>query len=216
MRGLIEKDFCILKQRKNFFLLMFFVCVVLAFSTEGSFIVAYMTMLFSIFALSTLNYDEFDKSFAFLMTTPINEKIYVAEKFAFALLTGGTGWFISVLITLIVSTIKQTPVSLEDFIMYLMYIPVGLLFLAVNMPVQLKYGQEKSRLVMLGMIGVIIAIGYVVSLIVPQNAVETDAIVSEVTNLSAIILLIVVYAFTAVCVGISTAISVAVMEKKEY
>lgn len=216
MRGLLEKDLCILKQRKNFFLIMFLVCGVLAVTSEGSFVVAYMTLLFSLFSLSTLNYDEFDKSFGFLMTTPINEKIYVVEKFAFALLTGGVGWIISILLVLIAGTVKQVPTSFEEFISYLIYIPTGLLFLAVNMPIQLKYGQEKSRLVMFGMLGVIVAIVYAVNLVLPQNIVDTNMLVSEVAYLPELVFVIIAYIFTAVCVGISTVISIAVMEKKEY
>lgn len=216
MRGLIEKDFSILKQRKSFFLAMFAISICLAFTTESTFVIGYLTMLFSIFALSTLNYDEFDNSYAFLMTTPIDEKIYVIEKFVFGLMLGCFSYVCSMALVLIAAVVTHINFTAEDFLSTLIFLPLGLLFLAVNLPVQLKYGQEKSRLVLMGILGVVVVIVFVLNKAADGVQVRTGEMLTKLSGMSEAALVIAFYLFTAVCVCISAGIGIAVMKKKEF
>lgn len=215
MLGLIEKDLCILKQRKNFFLMMIVVSGVLAFTTEPSFIIGYLTLLCSIFALSTLNYDEFDNCYAFLMTLPVNEKIYVIEKFVFSALLAISAFAVSVVLVTIAGIAKGQMLPVSEILSYLVCIaPLGLIFLALNLPFQLKFGQEKSRLVMVGMVSICILVVYLVEKVIPKET--TAQVVDMVENApTAVLALIGVIVFAAI-LTISSVISIAIMKKKEY
>lgn len=48
--------------------------------------VPYVTMMFSIFSLTTISYDEFDNGMSFLFTLPVNRVKYVVEKYIFGIL----------------------------------------------------------------------------------------------------------------------------------
>ena len=60
MSGLFEKDIRLIFQRKQTLAVFLVVAVIMSIAVDGSFIVAYLTMLSAIVAVSTLNYDEFD------------------------------------------------------------------------------------------------------------------------------------------------------------
>ena len=99
MRGLLQKDFCLLLQRSKVLLVMLGVGFLMGFSTEGtSFVIGYMTMLCAILAIGTISYDEFDNGYPFLLTLPITKKTYVYSKYVFCLLTNLVGWVISIVI----------------------------------------------------------------------------------------------------------------------
>ena len=83
MRGLLQKDLCLLVQRSRILLVMIGVGILMGFSADGSFVIGYLTMLCAILAISTISYDEFDNGNAFLFTLPISRKSYVVEKYVF-------------------------------------------------------------------------------------------------------------------------------------
>lgn len=87
MKGLLVKDFKILKLQKNTLFLFLFIAIWLtAFSDNASFIIGYFTFVFSLFSLSSISYDEFDNGNAFLFSLPITRIDYVIEKYYFALI----------------------------------------------------------------------------------------------------------------------------------
>ena len=60
MAGLLEKDIRLLLQRKQAIVMFLVIAVVLGFSTEGTFIVAYTAFCLIMVAVGTVSYDEFD------------------------------------------------------------------------------------------------------------------------------------------------------------
>ena len=84
MKGLLIKDFMLLKNQKSFFIII--VAAAIGMSTlmeNSSFIIGYIAVIGSLFTLSTIRYDEFDNGNAFLYTLPITRKDYVYEKYEF-------------------------------------------------------------------------------------------------------------------------------------
>ena len=65
MRGLIEKDLRLTLARKQTILIFFVMALIMGASMDGSFLIAYLTMLATILAVGTISYDEFDNGFAF-------------------------------------------------------------------------------------------------------------------------------------------------------
>ena len=73
MKGLLIKDFQLLKAQKSFFIVLIAVAVGMGlFSYDTSFITGFLTFAVSLFTISTVSYDEFDNGNAFLFSLPIS------------------------------------------------------------------------------------------------------------------------------------------------
>ena len=56
MKGLLIKDFKLMKNQKNFFFIMIFIAAAMLFAEfESTFVVSYFTMIASMFVLSTIS-----------------------------------------------------------------------------------------------------------------------------------------------------------------
>ncbi|MBR0161171.1 MAG: ABC-2 transporter permease [Oscillospiraceae bacterium] len=161
MRGLIEKDLRLTLARKQTILIFFVMALIMGASMDGSFLIAYLTMLATILAVGTISYDEFDNGFAFLMTLPFDRKTYVREKYLFCLMMAAAAWCIGAALYGTVSFIRHNAINLVDELpMLTALIPVLYLSAAVMIPLQLKYGSERSRIAFLILFGVIAILLY--------------------------------------------------------
>ena len=98
------------------------------------------------FTVNTISYDEFDHGYLFLFTLPVTRKDYVLEKYVFMLLCGGGFWAVSAAAGFVADYIRGDVVSLLEWLMPMFLILLEMtIFLAVMLPVSLKYGMEKSR-----------------------------------------------------------------------
>ncbi len=80
MKGLLIKDFQLLKAQKSFFMVLIAVAVGMClFSYDTSFITGFLTFAVSLFTISTVSYDEFDNGNAFLFSLPISRTGYVMD-----------------------------------------------------------------------------------------------------------------------------------------
>ena len=85
MAGLFEKDIRILMQRKKALLLFLALSIFIGYSQDGTFILSYLPMLMIIVMIGTISYDEYDNGYRFLMTLPIDSRVYVSEKYIFCI-----------------------------------------------------------------------------------------------------------------------------------
>lgn len=216
MLGLLEKDLRLTLTRKQTLVIFFVLALIMGMSMDGSFIVAYLTMLATILATGTISYDEFDNGFAFLMTLPFERKTYVREKYLFSLLLAAAAWCVGAILLCIGSGIRHEAASLtEELPMLLAILPVMYLTAAVMIPLQLKYGAEKSRIVLLILFGVIAI------LIFGSSKVFKDSnALAELTNAlegtTPAVVLLALAAGCALITVVSYLWSVRIMEKKEF
>ena len=163
MKGMLIKDFCILKLQKNAVLVLLAMCVVFTvFMKSPTYIVNLFPMYGFLLVLGTLTYDEFDRGYSFLFTLPVSRRGYVKEKYVFGLLFCGGIWILSVLISLIYVWItKEIPIDDALMVNYAVSIILVLVFMGTSIPVQLKYGNEKGRLavVAIGVGGFAVIVG---------------------------------------------------------
>lgn len=216
MRGLIEKDLRLTLTRKQTILIFAVMAVFMSMSIEGTFIIGYLTMLAAIIAVGTISYDEFDNGFAFLMTLPFDRKTYVREKYLFSLMMAAAAWLIGTLLYFISSLIRRSPADPSELPMLLAFIPVLYMSVTVMIPLQLKYGSEKSRVVLFLIFGIIAVLVFGVSGITGGSS---DAFTGPVQTLDRLSPAVVLLFLTAVCVLASVAsyiASVRIMEKKEF
>lgn len=76
MKGMLIKDFCILKLQKNAVLVLLAMCVVFTvFMKSPTYIVNLFPMYGFLLVLGTLTYDEFDRGYSFFYTSCIEAGI---------------------------------------------------------------------------------------------------------------------------------------------
>ena len=216
MRGLIAKDLRLTLTRKQTLVMFLALAIIMGVTVDGSFLVAFLAMLAVIVAISTISYDEYDNGFAFLMTLPFDRKTYVREKYLFGLGAAVAAWCIGALVYAIVSLVRHDGAALvEELPALTAIIPVMYLTAAVMIPVQLKYGSEKSRIMLFVVFGVIAVLVFVGSRVFG----ESPALAELVNTLESLSPAVVLLALVAVCVLAAFAFylwSVRIMEKKEF
>lgn len=155
MKGLLIKDFKLLKNQRQFFAVIAAISVLCMFTYNNvSFAISYMTIVFSIFTLSTISYDEYDNGMAYLFTLPFSREEYVREKYVFGiLLTAGALAAVSVL-NFFIFLFKNASFEIGEWLTGVgVSFLVSVLILALTIPLQLKFGAERSRIAMIGVIG---------------------------------------------------------------
>ncbi|HIX29830.1 MAG TPA: ABC-2 transporter permease [Candidatus Blautia stercoravium] len=215
MKGLLMKDFALMKGQRRFFLMLLLIGMipVLAGGNVG-FLTGCLPFGLCFFSISTISYDEIDNSLPFLLILPVSRREYAGEKYVCGIIWGvgasllcqlfGMGYGIFHDDFLVVPYLVQGGVT--------SVIMIG--FLAVMIPIQLKFGSEKGRIFLFGIVlavmGSIAALNRLINL-----SIEAEKAVGFFTDipvwgyvLGSIVLCVLV-------LGISYGISVRIMEKKE-
>ena len=216
MKGLLIKDLCLSFQNKRNLFLYVGICFFMGFSIGGSFIIGYAAMVFGIMALSTINYDELDNGYQFLMSLPADRKTYVTEKYVFCLLMEIVGTIIGAVTYFVTSTIKGETIELQyELIFIVRILAVSFIIISFMIFIDLKYGAEKSRLALFLIYGVIAVIRLaVVKIPVLRNAFGNLLDALEKMSPAAV-----AAGFAAVGIIIELALysrTVRMMEKKEF
>ena len=118
MKGLFVKDIELMKQQKQFFILVVVMGVILNLAGSGSvsFATGYFTIVTAIFAITTISYDEFDNGLAFLMTLPVTRKQYVAEKYLLGAGLTAVAWGIATITGVICKGVAELQGCLSETI----------------------------------------------------------------------------------------------------
>ena len=218
MRGLLMKDFYMLLEMKKFAGMMAAIGLLLLITNSGGegFVISYMTIMSAFMVLSTLSQDEGGKGIQFLLTLPVTRKIYVKEKYCLGLLNGIVFWLVSAVAVGLATAVRNRETVPVDFIWEcLLYLTVLFAMLALMLPVQLKYGGEKGRLVIVIAVAVILCVAIGSAKFMEGANVDASGAVEWIA------------AYNVFCYGLRVAvllallwisyrISLHVMEKKQY
>lgn len=222
MKGLLIKDFCIIaKNKKLFGILLFLVVFLFLMQGEGmeSFIISYISMLGGSLVLTTISTDEFDKSTTFLMTMPIKPGTYALEKYVFSFGCSMSCWLVSTVVCCLV--VDRGAVDIVKAALVMLF--VLSLFQLIMIPIQLKFGGENGRMVLMGVFVFVFALVFAIEKLSKTVFASEDAIglwlqgmvqLFQTMKLFPIVIALVIG--LAICFLISMRISVGVMEKKEY
>jgi len=167
------------------------------------------------FGITTLNYDHFDNGFAFLFTLPITRKLYVLEKYIFSMLCTVVGAGDALLMMFVGSFIRSEYALVSSDISFLVgYVLGAMIFLALVLPIQIKFGPEKGRIAMLVLFMLIMALGTgLKSVVEDEKVVELFA---KLSSLAPILLLGTLAVLAIMMLGISYMISCKIIVKKEF
>lgn len=208
------KDFSLLKGQKQFFMIAIMFAFIFLFLTDmAGFGVSYLMVMFIIFTLSTIAYDEYDNGNAFLFTLPISRKRYVQEKYVFCLVISAVVCLVDIALILVMNYVKDG----TDVEMLLVTLAaacaVGIVMMAVMIPLQLKFGSEKRQMAMIAGFVIFFFLLYVGKELVDRFGIPS--FINKIGSLSMGCVVGMITVLVIVITLISYWISVRIMEKKE-
>lgn len=220
MSGLLVKDFRLMMQRKRFFLFLLVMAVFMGFSMweNMSMIVGYLTMISVLFCVSTMSYDEYDNCYAFLMTLPVDRRSYVREKYVFGFLIGLGAWGVSIVICCVgrAAQVQNLPERAE-LMETLIFIVLGYLMLDLIIPLQLKYGMERGRMIMVMTMGVAVLSVYLGDNLAKSKGIDLEWILDNtVTGVDVGIGITGMLAVVLLLTGLSVLASQRIMERRDF
>lgn len=218
MKGLLVKDFKILKLQKNtLFLFLFIALFLTAFSDDASFVICYFTFVFSLSSLSSISYDEFDNGNAFLFSLPITRTNYVIEKYFFSFILSMSSCFFATILVIITEMIRGMDSSIIDIIMIaLMTIPIMLIVISIMLPFQLKFGGDKGRIAIICAVGIVFVISIVILKIAEFFSIDIASIINNLPVFSTGMIIVAALIAVIVILMISIRISISIVKKKEF
>lgn len=186
---------------------------------NATFLIGYMTMVCGMLVLSTISMDEFDKSCTFLMTLPVDRNTYATEKYVFAFGGSLVGWAVAT----IPCVFLQLSAGKEVLLQAVLIFAVISLFQLVMLPIQLKFGGENGRMVLLGMFAFLAILVFIIDkvgkIIFASEAEAEQFLLQAVDRLSSLnnwSIGIAACILWLICFAISLSISQKIMRKKEF
>lgn len=216
MKGLIIKDFKLLMMQKSFFITLVFVAVFFSITTDSVFVIGFLTMICSMFVLSTISYDEFDNGNAFLFSLPITRKGYVIEKYIFGIMIGVISLVLSTIIACILTLFLNGTITNDLFLVSLFYIPVVLVLQSLMLPLQIKFGSEKSRIAIFIVVAIIFIIGYGFNELIRILNIDFTSLVNTVLTMNVSMILMIIMFLSLIIMFISCKISMKLIKNKEF
>ncbi len=217
MKGLLIKDFSLMKGQTRFFIIIVVIAIAIgAFYNNLSFMIGYLPFVISLFTLPTISYDEFDNGNAFLFTLPINRKIYIYEKYCLVFLLGGSSLVLATLLAIIFGITRNIASIPEILITAITILPIMLIIQSVMIPIQLKFGAEKGRIVIIGVSGFLFILGIVIIKATEHLGLDIRTYIDNLPMLSMTWFIVSSIAFAILMLFISMKISIAIMNKKEF
>lgn len=211
MKGLLIKDFKLMKMQKRFFLLILLVGVVITFSSyDVAFTTGFMASVSFLFSISSISYDEFDNGNAFLFSLPISRRTYAVEKYIFGAILGCCAWVLAMIIAISVGFLKGIHPDTETWFSAFLILSMMFVILALMLPFQLKFGGERGRIVLLLVIGGLAPNG--LELIGIDLLAMLDAMPAVNAGIMSFITLLIALLF----LGVSCLISIGIVQKKEF
>ncbi len=220
MKGLLVKDFILMKKNIKYILLVGLVLVYLFYRQDAlnnliiasGFLVGYMSSAGMLVATRTVSTDEDDNTSTYLFTLPFSRKTYVLEKYIFCFLVGAICFIISVVIILILCYFRNQLRIKETLYVASCVFAITTIIFDIMLPVELKFSKAASRIILVLLLLLFIAvIGFVgIFLINYGNK------IAFLANMTYTKLLLYLYLIAAVALVISYLISLRIVSHKEF
>ncbi len=121
------------------------------------------------------------------------------------------------MILALVFGISKGTVSLTDIVLKgFTILPSILLIQAIMIPLQLKFGGEKGRIILLGMTGLFIVIGIITDKTAQMFGFDIAATINNLPAVSLGAMIAVITAASTILLLISLRISISIMKHKEF
>ena len=208
MIGLIYKDLMVMRKTLVLYMVIFVVYGYMGITyDQGGLLIAMVLVMSSILPVSSIAYDERCKWDKIANTAPLSRKEIVMAKYLFAILLTVFSVAVCFVIYLFDSRMPMT----EKLIMCYMLTMGGMLYQALLLPVNIKFGAEKGRNIMMAIMFVPVLFVVAVS---KTGLVDLSAVVLFLENNEHLIPYIVT-ATVAVVYSVSVTLSVKIYENKD-
>ena len=208
MIGLIYKDLMVMRKTLALYMVIFVVYGYMGIAyDQGGLLIAMVLVMSSILPVSSIAYDERCKWDKIANTAPLSRKEIVMAKYLFAILLTVFSVAVCFVIYLFDSRMPMT----EKLIMCYMLTMGGMLYQALLLPVNIKFGAEKGRNIMMAIMFVPVLFVVAVS---KTGLVDLSAVVLFLENNEQLIPYIVT-ATVAVVYAASVTLSVKIYENKD-
>ena len=218
MKGLLIKDCRLMMGQKSFLGLSALMGVLyLGIYSNPTFAIMFVTIMCSIFSVSTLNYDEHENGMAYLFTLPIRKKDYVLEKYVFyimsTVITGG----VMFVLAWIAVRIRGLGTSWEDLCVGMLSAWfVSTILVSYMIPASLKFGIEKSRIVMGSAMAAIFLMVYLAIKISKSRNTDVKRFMQALGNMSDGTVVLMLLMIAVAVIVISMIVAMKVIEKREF
>ena len=161
MKGLMIKDLKVLASQKKAFIMPILVAAIVTWGSDDvTFAATYIILLLAMLTLTTISYDDMNNGMVFLLSLPAGRKTYVKEKYVFAFLNLLFAGILSLVVCYAFAILKGETLILGDLVSCIMGITLSMaVMLAVTMPLEFKYGVEKSRIAVVATTAIIAIAG---------------------------------------------------------
>ncbi len=218
MKGLIIKDVRLLLQQKS--TLFMFLGIGLFLMLTGNNILAvvnYMIYVTAMYTMSAIAYDTSDNGMAFLMTLPVSRRDYVIGKyllvFCSASLVGTAFAIAATVVSLAYGNTVDIGMLGGELLVSVLFMMV---IFSVMLPVNIKYGAEKSRIVSLLGFGIVFAVIYLLNKLGADGGAILENALQKLEQLKFPVLILIGGVLVGVIVCVSVIISSGIMQKKEF
>lgn len=150
MKGMMLKDFYLLKELRKMVILFAAISVMMTIGGGNeAFVMGYFNVLMLSVAMNSTSYDDYNNGYSFLFTLPVTRKEFVCEKYIFGFLVSFSGWLYTVILTATSLAVRGSLVIEEWVLIWLAFLGMSVLGLAVSLPAAIKYGSDKGRIMMI-------------------------------------------------------------------
>ena len=159
MKGLLIKDFINLKkQGKVMLALIIFYIAFAIFEKNTGILNAIIVLVAILMPVTSLAYDERDKWNRYALSMPVSRRQLVGSKYVLGMGTCVVGAILVFLLSLAVEPLMVESSVSQMFLISYGVCVIGILLLSLFLPLLLKFGVEKGRLVMVCCFVVIFAV----------------------------------------------------------
>lgn len=218
MKGLLIKDFRLLKGQKQFFGAVLIVTVLfLTTNTSFLFVISYITVMTGMLTLTTISYDEYENGMGYLFTLPISRKVYVREKYLFGIMTTMPAFAAVSAMAFLVSRARHIDFTVEDWAgAALGSILVVMMMLSFMIPIELKFGVERSRVAIMIVFGGSFLVICAAAKVFKFLGVDWKMWVNRLDRLNSAVILAVFIVGCGVILAVSYLFSLRFMVKREF
>ena len=229
MKGLLVKDFSYLGLNKKIYGIIVAILVMTIFLGGNNsvdflsgFVSSYLAIMMGFQVAGSITYDEYRGGLGIILSMPVTRKEYVISKYIYAsiLTTIGcvAGYTISLIARFIVNGIYGFDI-MESLVYILSVIAICMILNSILIPVQLKYGSDKGKMVIFVLVAVVLTIAFAAEKIGRTIGVDINKVANDVEsffnrlNVTAVVISEIIVMGLILCISIF--VSIHVLNNKE-
>ncbi len=175
MKGLLIKDFCLLRNQRRILPIYLMLAVWFTAMHNDGFGFPFLMMMATILTVSTISIDETDHGQTHLFTLPFERKTYVGEKFVL----GGILTAASIALATACSVLRMliSPDASASDLGMLAFVSLcgGAVFLALMIPIRIRFGGDQGRIMLYVGFALISLVCVLISRVIPGAQEEVSA-----------------------------------------